>query len=197
MRPVARRALLLSLASAAALSACRSPNPSLYTLAQAPGAPEPGGPHRVVLHRVSIARYLERPQIVRSSEGYRLDVLANQEWGEPVAQMIGRVLIGDLTQRLPGTTFFSSTGAITATEDASVEVNVERMDRDASGALAFAAQAAVEFTKPRRASQLRMVHTSVPIASDATADQVRAISVAVGRLADTIAAMLRPTGSRR
>lgn len=197
MRVLARRALLFSLASLAAVSACRSPDPSLYTLAAAPGAPEPGGPRTVVLHRVSIARYLERPEIVRSSENYRLDVLANQEWGEPLAQMIGRVLIEDLTQRLPGTSFFSSNGAITAAEDASVEVNVARMDRDASGALAFTAQAAVEFKNRRRAPGLRTVRTAVPIASAATSDQVRAVSVAIGRLADSIAAMLRPAGARR
>lgn len=194
---LARRRLLGALASAATLTACASPNPVLYTLGPLPGHVDPGGPPTVVLHRVAIARYLERPEIVRSSAGYRLDVLANQQWGEPLAQMIGRVLIADLSQRLPGTTFFSSTGAITAPYDASVEVNIERMDKDATGLLAFSAQAAVEFTKSQRQPELRTIRTTVPIAVSATTYDVQAMSVAVSRLADVIAATLHAGLTKR
>ncbi len=150
-----------------------------------------------MLHQVAVARYLERPEIVRSSEDYRLDVLANDVWGEPIAQMIGRVLSADLTQRLPGTTVISSNGAISAPENATVEVNIQRMDKDRSGALVFDAQAAVEFTRPSRGEVTRNLRTSVPIASPATADEVRATSIALGQLADLIADMLRRPGAAR
>ncbi len=186
-----RRVLLLSLAGAAAVAACTSPNPTLYTLGPVPGTAQPGGPRVVTLHQVAVARYLERPEIVRSSENYRLGVAANDTWGEPVAQMIERVLTENLSQRLPGTTIIDAGGAISGKEDASVEVNIQRMDRDAAGALAFAAQAAVEFTGSRSGEATRTVHASVPIASSATGDEVRAMSVALGRLADEIAEMLR------
>ena len=46
-----------------------------------------------------------------------------------------RVLADDLSQRLPGTTVINANGAIGAKEDATVEVNILRMDKDASGAL--------------------------------------------------------------
>ena len=183
--------LLLSLAGAAAVAACTSPNPMLYTLGPVPGTAQPGGPRVVVLHQVAVARYLERPEIVRSSENYRLNVLSNDTWGEPVAQMIERVLTEDLTQRLPGTTIIAAGGAITGKEDATVEVNIQRMDRDATGALAFAALAAVEFTGSRSGGTPRAVRTSVPVASSGTGDEVRAMSIALGRLADEIADMLR------
>ena len=163
----------------------------LYTLAPVPGTPRPGGPHIVMLQQISLARYLERPEIVRSSENYRLDVLTNEIWGEPLGAMIGRVLAEDLMQRLPGTNLFSANGAISAPADATVEVNIQRMDTDATGALAFAAQAAVEFTRSHRIQATRNVTTSVPVASPDTATEVRAMSIAVGQLADTIAAMLR------
>lgn len=192
-----RRTILLLSAAAATLSACTSPNPALYTLAPVPGTPRAGGPRKVVLHRVFIARYLERPEIVRSSENYRLDVLANEVWGEPLAQMIGRVLSQDLSQRMPGTSFFSINGAISATEDASVEVNIQRMDKNASGALSFDAQAAVEFTAPRHAELTRALQITVPVASATTSDEVRSMSIAVGQLADLIADMLRSAPSRR
>jgi uncharacterized lipoprotein YmbA len=59
----------------AALAACASPNPVLYAIAPVPGATLTGGPKVVPPQQISLARYLERSQIVRSSENYRLDVL--------------------------------------------------------------------------------------------------------------------------
>ena len=70
-----RRPLLLLLAAVPA--GCASPNPTLYVLAPLPGASQPGAPRMVELREIGLARYLERLQIVRSSEGYRLDVLSN------------------------------------------------------------------------------------------------------------------------
>jgi len=195
MRLMNRRAALPLLA-AATLVGCTSPNPALYTLAPVPGRAEAGGPRTVVLHQVSIARYLERPEIVRSSENYRLDVEANENWGEPLAPMIGRVLSTNLSQRLPGTTVYSSTGAISVPENASVEVNIDRMDKNAAGALDFSAQAAVEFTSNHRTAT-RTLQTTVPIASITTGDEVRAMSIAIGQLADVIADMLRESPAAR
>jgi len=189
MRTLARRVMLL--APAAAVVSCRSPNPALFTLAPVPGVARPGGPRVVLLHQIALARYLERPEIVRSSENYRLDVLANEIWGEPLGPMFGRVLAEDLAQRLPGTTVLSSNGAISAPEDATVEVNLQRMDVDATGALAFAAQAAVEFTKAHAPPVTRTISTSVPVAGPNTAEMVRAMSIATGRLADMVAEVLR------
>ena len=60
-----------------------------------------GGPKVIVLQQIGLARYLERSQIVRSSENYRLDVMPNDWWGEPLGAMLSRVLIDELSQRLP------------------------------------------------------------------------------------------------
>ena len=196
MAALSRRPLLF-LPVALALASCASTPPSLYTLATVPGTAERGGPKIVVLRQVSLARYLERPQIVRSSENYRLDVLSNDWWGEPLGPMIGRVLAEDLTQRLPGTTIFSENGAIAPQANATVEVNILRMDLDASGALAFTAQAAVELSGSRRPPAARTVNTTIPAATSPTAVEVRAISIAIGHLADAIAGMLRGAGTTR
>jgi uncharacterized lipoprotein YmbA len=198
MRTANLRVLLLLMAGPAFVDACTSPNPALYTLAPVSGTPQSGGPPVVVLHQIAVARYLERPEIVRSSEDYRLAVMANSTWGEPLAPMIGRVLTEDLSQRLPGTTVIDTNGAITAQADASLEVSIKRMDIDATRALGFAAQAAVVFTNSRNGEAIRTVRTSVPLASPATSEEVRAISIALGRLADEIADMLRqPSVTRR
>ncbi|HEX2943231.1 MAG TPA: PqiC family protein, partial [Rhodopila sp.] len=153
-----------------------------------------GGPSLVLLHQVAVARYLERPEIVRSSEHYRLDVMANDAWGEPVAAMIARVLTEDLSQRLPGTTVVNAAGAITAPEDAAVEVNIQRMDMNASRALVLVAQASVTFTKPSK-QKTRGFQTSVPLTSTLISEEVQAMSIALGRFADEIAMMLQVSSS--
>ena len=57
-------------------AACSSPDPVLYTMAMKPG-PRPAGRAQVVqLRDIGLAGYLDRREIVRSSDGYRLASLA-------------------------------------------------------------------------------------------------------------------------
>ena len=96
-----------------------------------PGAARQAGAPRVIeLRAIAIARYLERSQIVRSSEDYRLDVMGNDWWGEPLDAMMSRVLVQELNQRLPGSTVFGENGAISTPPDATVEINMQRFDLD-------------------------------------------------------------------
>ena len=180
-----RRRLLLLLAAAPA--GCASPNPALYVLAPLPGAPQSGAPRMVELREIGLARYLERSQIVRSSEGYRLDVLSNEWWGEPLGAMLSRVLVQELTQRLPGSTVFAESGAITVDPAATVAVNIQRLDADATGAAVLIAQVEVS----GKSTATRDIHLTVPPPAPGTAGLVEAMSQAVAQLADTIAAMLR------
>ena len=191
---VMRRRILL--ASLAALSGCASPNPDLYTIAVVPGPAQQGGPRLVVVREIAVARYLERSQIVRSSEAYRLDVKANDWWGEPLGSMLGRILVEELGQRMPGTTVFPELGAISADADAVVELNIQRMDIGPDGALLLAAQIAVSPLRGAKTPRTRTVRLAVPVASATgappdTRSVVAAISVAVGQLADAIAALVR------
>jgi uncharacterized lipoprotein YmbA len=144
------------------------------------------GPRVIELRSIGIARYLERSQIVRSSENYRLDVLPNDWWGEPLDAMIGRTLARALTQRLPGSTVFLENGAISAEPDATVQVNVQRLDQQANGAVRLVAQFAVV----RRAGDTRGVTLDVPTRGSTTPDLIAAMSDAIGQLADRIAAAL-------
>ena len=189
--PLPRLAAILF---ATALAACSSPDPALYNLAAAPGAVSVGGPRVVLLHQVSLARYLERSQIVRSSENYRLQVMENDWWGEPLGAMLGRVLAEELGQRLPQTTILSETGAVSARANATIEVNIERLDEDAAGSLILQAQAAVRYTGQTQPT-LRSFRFSVPPHAAGISGEVAAISVAVGKLADGIAPMLTVGGA--
>ncbi|MGA8759336.1 MAG: PqiC family protein [Stellaceae bacterium] len=188
-RRPATAALALAVTFAAALSACSSPDPALFTIATASGSVQPRSPRVVLVQQISVAHFLERSQIVRSSENYRLDVMSNDWWGEPLAPMLNRVLVEELGQRLPQSTVIADNGAVTARPDATVEVNIQRLDEDAAGNLVLQAQAAVRATGQSQ-PVLRSFRFSVPPSTPGVPGEVAAISVAVGRLADGVAAML-------
>jgi uncharacterized lipoprotein YmbA len=170
---------LVGYSLAAALVACSSPNPVLYTIAPVPGSTQTGGPKVVGLQQISLARYLERSQIVRSSENYRLDVMSNDWWGEPLGAMLSRVLVEELGQRLPQSTVIGESGALTASPDATIELNMQRLDEDAAGNLILQAQASVS---------LKSFVVTPP--APGIPGEVTAISTAVGQLADGLASML-------
>ncbi len=182
-------ARLAAFGLAAALTACSSPSPVLYTIAPVQGPVQTGGPKVVVLQQIGTARFLERSQIVRSSENYRLDVMSNDWWGEPLSAMLSRVLIEELSERLPQTSVLGETGAVTASPDATIELNIQRLDEDASGNLVLQAQASVSF-KGRPGSTLRSFRFVVTPAAPGVQGEVAAISTAVGQLADGLASLL-------
>ena len=184
MMTMPRRILMLG--SVLLATSCTSPSPVLYTLAVVPGAEHPGGPRQIEVRSIALARYLERSQIVRSSEDYRLDVLGNDWWGEPLDAMIGRVLTQSLAHRLPGSTVYNANGAISATPDATVAVNVQRLDQDHSGAVVLVAQIGIH----RKGDMTRGVTIRVMPSAAGTPGLVAAMSDAVGKLADDIAGML-------
>ena len=148
-----------------------------------------GGPAVIVFQQVGLARYLERSQIVSSSENYRLDVMPDDWWGEPLAAMLSRVLIDEVSQRLPRSTVLNENGAVTSTADATVALNVRRLDLDAAGNLVLQAQAAVTF-KGRSEPTLRSFRFVVTPQGSGVPSEVAAISAAVGQLADGLASML-------
>jgi hypothetical protein len=173
-----------------ALGACSSPPPALYTIAPVDGATVSDGPKVVLLQQIALARYLERSQIVRSSENYQLDVMANDWWGEPLGAMLSRVLVDELGQRLPQSVVLSENGAVSSPADATIELNLRRLDEDAAGNLILTAQAGVTF-KGHNTPALRSFRFVVQPKAAGVTGEVAAISDAVGQLASGLASVLR------
>jgi len=169
-----------ALAVTGGLGACTSPPPLLYTIAPVHGAEQPGGPRIILLQQIGLAR---------SSEDYRLDVMQNDWWGEPLGAMLSRVLVDELSQRMPQSVVISENGAVSASPDATIELSVRRLDEDASGSVILSAQAAVNF-KGRQTPALRSFRFSVMPQTAGVPGEVAAISAALGQLADGLAAML-------
>jgi len=175
-------------------AACASADAQLYTIAVKPGPAQPGGPKIVQLREIGLARYLDRREIVRSSDGNKLAVANNDWWGEPLGTMLARVLVVGLSQRLPRANIYSEGGAISADPNAVLAINIQRLDVSQGtggvGTLELLAQAAVEFTRPKR-QVARTFAISKPVPTATVAGQVTAISDAVAELSDGLAALLQ------
>jgi len=185
------RRRLASLALPVLAAACSaSPDPVLYTLQMKPGAVLPSGPRVVQLRDIGLASYLDRREIVRSSADYKLGVMANDWWGEPLGSLLSRTIVLGLSQRLPGSSIYPEGGAITGDPGAVLAVNIQRLDLDAPGSLELLAQAAVEFNRPRR-STARSFRIVKPTPSPNVAGQVAATSDAVAELTDGLANLLQ------
>ena len=182
---------VFALLVAVLLAGCTSPEPSYYTLAPVRGAEAAGGPALVELRQPSIPGTLDRSDIVRANSPYQLKLNGGERWAAPLGDMIGRVLAQDLTSRLPGSSVFTSSGAITAEPNATVEVDIQRFDADTAGPITLLAQAAVTRGRARDAARTQTIRLSVTPPGPATADLVAAMSNALGQMADQIAAMLR------
>lgn len=180
---------LVVLWALAGLAACSSPNPNLYTIAPVPGPIENGAPRAVLVREVVVSRYLERTPIVRSSENYRLSVMANDWWGEPLSAMLSRVLVRDLSLRLPRSAVYGSSSPISLSPDATLDLSVTQLDEDASGNLVLEGQASISFSGQRPPLARSFRFSVVPPAAG-TDGEVAAISDAVGRLATELARML-------
>jgi uncharacterized protein len=189
MRRRYRLRLAVALWATLAVASCASPDPKLYTIAALPGSVLSGAPKVVALHGVGVAQYLQRSPIVMSSGDYRVALRANAWWGEPVDAMLGRVLVEDLAQRLPQSTIYASAGAVTGSPEATIELEVQRLDLDRDGTLLLIAQASVTF-KDRGSPDTRSFRISQAPPSADVEGQVAAASIALGQVADRIAATL-------
>lgn len=187
---LARRRLVALALPVAAAACSASPNPALYTIATRPGPTFAASPKIVLLRDIGLASYLDRKEIVRSSEDYKLGIMSNDWWGESLGALVSRVLVIELSQRLPNSKVYGESGAITTDPNATVGVNIQRLDTGEAGVLVLLAQVAVEFNRPRRtAARTFTISKSAPT-PDVTG-QVTATSDAVGVLADGIAALLQ------
>jgi uncharacterized lipoprotein YmbA len=184
-----RRGTLIAIGTLFSLLGCSSPNPALYTIAPVAGDQHNAMPKIIMLQQIGLERYLERTQIVRSSENYRLDVMSNDWWGEPLGAMLSRVLVDELQQRLPRSVVLSEVGAVSAPADAIITLNVQRLDEDASGALVLQAQVGIS-TKGKVSPSVHNFQFKVSPPARGVPGEVAAISIAVGQLADGLAALL-------
>jgi uncharacterized lipoprotein YmbA len=181
-----RSVLLLPMLAAACGS---SPPATLYALAPEPGGVLRGRKRSVELRRVSLAGYLDRPEIVRTGTQYRLELAANDRWGEPLGSMLGRVIVENLVQRLPEALVFTEAGAISTAPDMVVEIDVQRFDADAASTATLLAQLAIRHEGGRTAATARTIRLTAPT-GPSTPELVATLSHLVGQFCDDTAKLI-------
>jgi uncharacterized lipoprotein YmbA len=186
--PTIRR--LAGLLLLADLAGCASASTSYFALAPVPGTPMTGGPAAVEVRQPGIAGYLDRNGIVRGDSDYKLDVASTQVWGEPLGDMVGRVMAEDLSQRLPGTQVTVSQGVISSRPDLLIELQVDRFDSGHDGTLTLSAQVAVLRASTRSALATRSFRLTASNIFASTKDLVARMSTLLGQLADRAADMV-------
>jgi uncharacterized protein len=185
-----RRFLLIGFLSAGlgilSLAACSaSPKPQIFSLAIQPGTELGGGPASLAVASAAIPKYLDRPQIVRHGGAYQLYVAEFDRWGEPFGDMVTRILVGDLAQRLPKTQVFKADSPTATAAAATLQIDFSRFDPDPDGTIVLVARWTLTAANGVTEDSNRL---TVKPASDSDADLVAAMSQALGQLADKIAA---------
>jgi uncharacterized lipoprotein YmbA len=186
-----RRRLIAGLGLLAAFEGCTtSPNARFFTLAPQPAAAASAGrpPATVAVKPVELAKYLDRPQIVRHSNAYELQFGDIERWGEEMRDMVTRVLIENLSLRLPRSQVVGASGSLTIRADVTVEVDITRFDADENGKVFLDARSAVQ--RDGRRPSLWSDRITVQPASPSVSDLVAAMSDALGQLSGRIAQVL-------
>ena len=168
------------------LLGCASSDPRYFSLEIWPGQVV-GGPRRsVVVRSTEVSRYLQRDEIVRRSQDGRVTVDDRDWWSETLRTMLQRVLAADLAQRLPDAEVLGTEAL--GGEGATITLSVERFEPRSDGVLALAAHLAIQVAGHDRL--LRRIAIEVMLPGRTTDDQVRAMSQAIGQVADVAASAL-------
>lgn len=185
-----RRRVVAVLALLPALGACSTtPSPKLFTLAPRPSTPNNRFSGTVSVKRVEVAKYLDRPEIIRYSDPYELGMSEYVRWGEGLGDMATRVLVEDLAQRLPRSQTFAASGPLTlSTATITIEVNIDKFEPDPSGAVILSAQWVAH--RERSGDRIQSEQIRVAAGASDTTAQISAMSDALGQLADRIASSL-------
>ncbi len=174
--------------AAAALVACHSPDPTLYTLVPIAGTPDAAPAGAAAVARMEVARYLDRPQIVRRHDVYALATDDTERWAEPLDEMMPRVLVAELTERLPHMSIAQSSSGMLGDTDTNLAVSIDRFDVDPDGTVVLDARWSVRGRTG--AGPLDTVEIREHAASSGTGDLVAAMSGCLAQLSDRLAAAL-------
>lgn len=166
--------------------------PAGSAVSAGPGTPQA----RVAVGPVSVASYLDRPQIVtREGDGVRLGLAEFDRWAEPLAESLPRVLAEDVSRSLGGEHVLVFPGVKADDADIRVAVDVTRLDGSLGGTVVLDAWWALLDRSGATLRRGRMVERRP--AGDDYAAMVTAQGGLTAALADTVASAVREVLPRR
>jgi uncharacterized lipoprotein YmbA len=185
---ISRRGLAACLLVTLALASCASQNAKIYTLVASGSDVRPTRrPVTMSVATVDVPKYLDRPQIVRRSSEVELGIAEFERWGEPLGNMVQRVLAEDLTRRLPPGSVVTTSSTLTGGEKSSVELNLSRFDAEADGTIVLEAQWRIR-RNGQSVSSPQIVRIISHPTDASTMATVKAMSDAIGDLATRMVA---------
>lgn len=180
--------ILFALFALAALPQCHSPDPDLYTLVPVSGTTNDQAAGTAALARMNVAHYLDRPQIVRHHNDYELVTDDTQRWAEPLDQMMPRILVADLTERLPHMRVVQSSSGMLGQAGTDIAVSIERFDVDPGGTVVLDARWSLR--GGNKDGPLESAEITEQIGKGDTSVLVAAMSRCLAQLSDRVAASL-------
>jgi uncharacterized protein len=180
----------------AGIYGCSATTTRFYTLSKVapaglPAGAEPVAPSVVIaIGPVSLPDYVDRAQIVVRDSPYAIRPAPFDQWAGPLADMLPRVLVGNLAERLPADRLVPFPQVSLPTFDYRLAVSITQFDVSSTGEAVVAASWQVR----------QRADGSVLVARDSTAhatarspgfeDRVAALSQALGDLSNEMAGAL-------
>lgn len=173
-----------------ALNGCASSPPVQYfaleSVAPQGAAVTPSSPISIQVAQVHLPPALDRKQMVRHTGPFTLDISDQHRWSAPLDEMVRRVLSEDLMRALPpGSVVLPEEPAPSATRK--IVVNIVEFAPDASGTIHFEGTWSLVTADSPGAPQNRSVRLAEPADAKDPADQVKAMSRILDRLATAMA----------
>ena len=144
----------------------------------------------VVVGPVTIPAYLDRNEVAVRVSPTEIRYTPTERWAEPLAANFTTVLAEDLAAALGSDRVVPQSAAAGVTPDFSVEVVVVRFEAASDGSAQLTARWALR-DRDRKIIVVRQTQHARQAATATTEGGVKALSAALGDLADEIAAAIR------
>ncbi len=177
---------LLLLASALILASCGA-GPRSYYVLKADGPTPSGGGRGIGVGPVSLAEYIDRPNIVVAESEHQLGIAENHRWAGDLASSITRVTATNLGRRLKTGNVRSYPWRGDEGIDSQVTIDIRQLHAGADGFAVIEAGWRSYSLPDRRLKASRTFIDREPLASDGYDALVAAQSTLLSRLADDIA----------
>ena len=185
----------------ALLVACASSPPMhYYTLTEIPAPSRLAVPENTVpvrLDRVTIPTELDRSQMVRRVGPTQLQIIENDRWAAPLDETIRRVLSNDLAARLPPGTVANPNEPFIGEKRQSLAVDISEFYGDSSCTVTLRAAWTLKQADSQTLHGDEEAKASAPGGCNGSGTIPTAMSEALGRLSDVIAAAVSGPGVRR
>lgn len=140
---------------------------------------------------VKLPDYLDRSEIVTRIEANRLDLSENDRWAEPLTSNFRNVLAADVASQLPNTQIVLFPWYSTTRPDYTVEVDVDRFERNKSGATLLIARWTIHDGNTNKLLASRDSSFKETAKSTSMNDSVAAMSKDVDNLSIEMASEMR------